>query len=61
MQGYLIKAGNLSRGAVQMTGDLPNADVGYYRAFLETLHAIVSLFQKPQWEMGWRNGKMGMG
>lgn len=44
-----------------MTGDLPNADGGYYEAFLETLHAIISLFWEPQWEMGWRNGKMSMG
>ncbi|TKC37942.1 hypothetical protein EI555_001439 [Monodon monoceros] len=49
-KGYLIKSGNLSRGAVQMTGDLPNADVGYYEAFLETLHAITSLFQEPQFD-----------
>lgn len=61
LPGYLIKSGNLSRGAVQMTGDLPNADGGYYEAFLETLHAIISLFREPQWEMGWRNGKMSMG
>ncbi|KAB0398463.1 hypothetical protein E2I00_013950, partial [Balaenoptera physalus] len=48
--GYLIKVGNLSRGAVQLTGELPNADAGYHEAFLETLHATISLFQEPQFD-----------
>nr|XP_045007400.1 L-amino-acid oxidase-like [Jaculus jaculus] len=38
---YLIKVGNLSRGAVQMIGDLLNADSGYYEAFMETLRAYI--------------------
>ncbi|KAB1281121.1 L-amino-acid oxidase [Camelus dromedarius] len=44
---YLIKVGNLSLGAVQMIGDLLNADAGYYLAFLETLRDFVS-FQEPR-------------
>ncbi|XP_014637257.1 PREDICTED: L-amino-acid oxidase-like [Ceratotherium simum simum] len=43
---YLIKVGNLSRGAVQMIGDLLNTDAGYYQAFMETLRGII-LFQEP--------------
>ncbi|NXC75883.1 OXLA oxidase, partial [Anhinga anhinga] len=34
---YLIKVGNLSRGAVQMIGDLLNEDSGFYLSFLESL------------------------
>ncbi|XP_012870979.1 PREDICTED: L-amino-acid oxidase-like [Dipodomys ordii] len=49
---YLIKVGNLSRGAVQMIGDLLNADSGYYEAFTETLRGIISFFQEPRCEMG---------
>uniref|UniRef100_F7AD23 Amine oxidase n=1 Tax=Monodelphis domestica TaxID=13616 RepID=F7AD23_MONDO len=47
---YLIKVGNLSRGAVQMIGDLMNADAGYYEAFTETLRGVISFFQNPQFE-----------
>ncbi|EGW15000.1 L-amino-acid oxidase [Cricetulus griseus] len=45
---YLIKVGNLSRGAVQMIGDLLNTDSGYYEAFTETLRGIISFFQEPR-------------
>uniref|UniRef100_A0A8C0BAT8 Amine oxidase n=1 Tax=Buteo japonicus TaxID=224669 RepID=A0A8C0BAT8_9AVES len=34
---YLIKVGNLSRGAVQMIGDLLNEDSGFYLSFLASL------------------------
>ncbi|KFV44063.1 L-amino-acid oxidase, partial [Gavia stellata] len=34
---YLIKEGNLSRGAVQMIGDLLNEDSGFYLSFLASL------------------------
>ncbi|KAM3847473.1 L-amino-acid oxidase-like [Vipera latastei] len=34
---YLIKEGNLSRGAVDMIGDLLNEDSGYYVSFIESL------------------------
>ncbi|KFQ38997.1 L-amino-acid oxidase, partial [Mesitornis unicolor] len=34
---YLIKVGNLSRGAVQMIGDLMNEDTGFYLSFLTSL------------------------
>ncbi|XP_070594079.1 L-amino-acid oxidase-like [Erythrolamprus reginae] len=34
---YLIKEGNLSRGAVNMIGDLLNEDSAYYVSFIETL------------------------
>nr|XP_023408279.1 L-amino-acid oxidase-like [Loxodonta africana] len=44
---YLIKVGNLSRGAVQMIGDLLNAEAGYYEAFTETMRAIISFSQEP--------------
>ncbi|XP_074076398.1 L-amino-acid oxidase-like [Macrotis lagotis] len=47
---YLIKVGNLSRGAVQMIGDLMNADAGYYEAFPETLRGFISFFQNPRFE-----------
>ncbi|XP_057564415.1 L-amino-acid oxidase-like [Hippopotamus amphibius kiboko] len=47
---YLIKVGNLSRGAVQMIGDLLNADAGYYEAFMETLRAIMSIFLEPRFD-----------
>ncbi|XP_021111351.1 L-amino-acid oxidase-like [Heterocephalus glaber] len=45
---YLIKVGNLSRGAVQMIGDLLNADSGYYEAFMETLRGFIFFFHEPQ-------------
>lgn len=47
---YLIKVGNLSLGAVQMIGDLLNADAGYYEAFMETLRGIISFFQEPRFD-----------
>uniref|UniRef100_A0A8C6X1H3 Amine oxidase n=1 Tax=Naja naja TaxID=35670 RepID=A0A8C6X1H3_NAJNA len=34
---YLIKEGNLSRGAVDMIGDLLNVDSSYYLSFIESL------------------------
>nr|A8QL51.1 RecName: Full=L-amino-acid oxidase; Short=Bm-LAAO; Short=LAO; Flags: Precursor [Bungarus multicinctus]ABN72539.1 L-amino acid oxidase [Bungarus multicinctus] len=34
---YLIKEGNLSRGAVDMIGDLLNEDSSYYLSFIESL------------------------
>ncbi|KAM6289253.1 L-amino-acid oxidase [Aegotheles albertisi] len=34
---YLIKVGNLSRGAVQMIGDLMNDDSGFYLSFLSSV------------------------
>ncbi|KAM6224164.1 L-amino-acid oxidase-like [Rhynchocyon petersi] len=37
---YLIKVGNLSRGAVQMIGDLLNEDAGFYAAFTESLRNV---------------------
>ncbi|NWW85406.1 OXLA oxidase, partial [Rhynochetos jubatus] len=37
---YLIKVGNLSRGAVQMIGDLLNEDSGFYLSFLASLWAF---------------------
>ncbi|XP_003479540.1 L-amino-acid oxidase-like [Cavia porcellus] len=45
---YLIKVGNLSRGAVQMIGDLLNADSGYYEAFTETLRGFIIFFHEPR-------------
>lgn len=44
---YLIKVGNLSRGAVQMIGDMLNADSGYYEAFTETLRGFIH-FHEPR-------------
>ncbi|KFP28926.1 L-amino-acid oxidase, partial [Colius striatus] len=37
---YLIKVGNLSRGAVEMIGDLLNEDSGFYLSFLNSLWAF---------------------
>ncbi|NXW86968.1 OXLA oxidase, partial [Alopecoenas beccarii] len=34
---YLIKEGNLSRGAVQMIGDLLNDDAGFYLSFISSV------------------------
>ncbi|XP_042303369.1 L-amino-acid oxidase-like [Sceloporus undulatus] len=34
---YLIKVANLSRGAVQMIGDILNEDSGYYLSFIESM------------------------
>nr|XP_060615267.1 L-amino-acid oxidase-like [Anolis sagrei ordinatus] len=34
---YLIQVANLSRGAVQMIGDILNEDSGYYLSFIESL------------------------
>lgn len=45
--------GNLSRGAVQMIGDLLNADSGYYEAFTETLRGFIIFFHEPRWAVAW--------
>ncbi|XP_027720460.1 L-amino-acid oxidase-like [Vombatus ursinus] len=36
-KAYLVKKGKLSRGAVQMIGDVLNEDAGYYKSLLESL------------------------
>lgn len=36
-QAYLLKEGMLSRGAVNMIGDVMNEDAGYYKSLLESL------------------------
>nr|XP_028573391.1 L-amino-acid oxidase-like [Podarcis muralis] len=36
---YLIKVAKLSRGAVEMIGDLLNEDAGYYQSFIESMRA----------------------
>ncbi|XP_072465803.1 L-amino-acid oxidase-like isoform X1 [Notamacropus eugenii] len=38
-KAYLIKEGKLSKGAVQMIGDVLNEDAGYYKSLLETLRS----------------------
>ncbi|XP_037673724.1 L-amino-acid oxidase-like [Choloepus didactylus] len=43
---FLIKVGNLSRGAVQMIGDLLNTDAGYYESFTDTLLGLVCFYHK---------------
>ncbi|XP_067400181.1 L-amino-acid oxidase-like [Emydura macquarii macquarii] len=40
---YLIKVGNLSRGAVQMIGDLMNEDSGYHMSFLTSLREFETI------------------
>ncbi|XP_015677465.1 L-amino-acid oxidase-like [Protobothrops mucrosquamatus] len=42
---YLIKEGNLSRGAVDMIGDLLNEDSGYYVSFIESMKNVFT-FEK---------------
>ncbi|XP_025032770.1 L-amino-acid oxidase-like, partial [Python bivittatus] len=39
---YLIKEGNLSRGAIEMIGDFLNEDAGYYISFLTSVLAYVT-------------------
>nr|XP_058133883.1 LOW QUALITY PROTEIN: L-amino-acid oxidase-like [Dasypus novemcinctus] len=46
LQEFLIKVGNLSRGAVQMIGDLMNVDLGYCEAFMESLRRIISFYNQ---------------
>ncbi|NXX80622.1 OXLA oxidase, partial [Urocolius indicus] len=46
---YLIKVGNLSRGAVQMIGDLLNEDSGFYLSFLNSLWAF-DIFAKESFQ-----------
>ncbi|XP_049731491.1 L-amino-acid oxidase-like [Elephas maximus indicus] len=36
-KAYLLKEGMLSRGAIQMIGDVMNEDAGYYKSLLESL------------------------
>ncbi|XP_062454510.1 L-amino-acid oxidase [Rhea pennata] len=43
---YLIKVGNLSRGAVQMIGDLMNEDSGFYLSFLTSLWSFDIFFNE---------------
>ncbi|XP_062977714.1 L-amino-acid oxidase-like [Elgaria multicarinata webbii] len=45
---YLVKVANLSRGAVQMIGDILNEDAGYYLSFIESLRgeAIFSAIKR---------------
>ncbi|XP_008824796.2 L-amino-acid oxidase-like, partial [Nannospalax galili] len=40
---YLLKEGMLSRGAVQMIGDMMNENAGYYKSLLESLR-MASIF-----------------
>ncbi|NXE85778.1 OXLA oxidase, partial [Cochlearius cochlearius] len=43
---YLIKEGNLSRGAVDMIGDLMNDDSGFYLSFLTSLWNFETFFNE---------------
>ncbi|XP_077180904.1 L-amino-acid oxidase-like [Paroedura picta] len=43
---YLIEVANMSRGAVQLIGDLLNHDGGYYQAFIESLKGEIFSFSK---------------
>ncbi|NXX44160.1 OXLA oxidase, partial [Tricholaema leucomelas] len=46
---YLIKVGNLSRGAVELIGDLLNDDSGFYLSFLSSLFDF-SIFSHPSFD-----------
>ncbi|NXT02691.1 OXLA oxidase, partial [Jacana jacana] len=46
---YLIKEGNLSRGAVDMIGDLMNEDSGFYLSFLDSLWQY-PIFSHPSFD-----------
>ncbi|XP_071064489.1 L-amino-acid oxidase-like [Dasypus novemcinctus] len=46
LQEFLIKVGNLSRGAMQMIRDLMNVDIGYCKAFMESLRRILSFYNQ---------------
>ncbi|XP_043853007.1 L-amino-acid oxidase-like [Dromiciops gliroides] len=45
-KAYLVKEGKLSRGAVQMIGDIMNEDAGYYKSLLESLRSDI-IFSHP--------------
>uniref|UniRef100_F6TM73 Amine oxidase n=1 Tax=Monodelphis domestica TaxID=13616 RepID=F6TM73_MONDO len=45
-KAYLIKEGKLSKGAVQMIGDIMNEDAGYYKSLLESLRSD-EIFSHP--------------
>ncbi|KAM9694892.1 L-amino-acid oxidase-like [Trichechus inunguis] len=47
---FLIKVGNLSRGAVRMIGDLMNTDTGCFESFLETLRYTTLQYQKSRFD-----------
>ncbi|KAM9031954.1 L-amino-acid oxidase-like [Sarcophilus harrisii] len=44
-KAYLLKEGQLSRGAVQMIGDIMNEDAGYYKSLLQSLRNEITYFQ----------------
>ncbi|XP_060094759.1 L-amino-acid oxidase-like [Heteronotia binoei] len=47
---YLIKEGNLSRGAVDMIGDLLNEDAGFYVSFLNSVIEFVVFSEDDSFE-----------
>ncbi|XP_063152470.1 L-amino-acid oxidase-like [Candoia aspera] len=47
---YLIKEGNLSRGAVDMIGDLLNEDSAYYISFIESLRSHVIFSREKRFD-----------
>ncbi|XP_062977726.1 L-amino-acid oxidase-like [Elgaria multicarinata webbii] len=47
---YLIKEGNLSRGAVDMIGDLLNEDAGFHISFLNSALEYVTFFDDKSFE-----------
>ncbi|XP_066469145.1 L-amino-acid oxidase-like [Tiliqua scincoides] len=49
-QGYLIKEGHLSRGAVNMIGDLMNEDSGFYISFLDAAREFVTFYDDDSFE-----------
>ncbi|KAG8507595.1 L-amino-acid oxidase [Galemys pyrenaicus] len=51
-KAYLLKEGQLSRGAVEMIGDVMNEDAGYYKSLLESLRMDI-IFSKSDsfWEI----------
>ncbi|XP_074161588.1 L-amino-acid oxidase-like [Sminthopsis crassicaudata] len=44
-KAYLLKEGQLSRGAVQMIGDIMNEDASYYKSLLQSLIDEITHFQ----------------
>ncbi|XP_062046051.1 L-amino-acid oxidase-like [Lepus europaeus] len=44
-KAYLLQEGMLSRGAVEMIGDMMNEDVGYHKSLLESLRADIIFSQ----------------
>ncbi|XP_054832410.1 L-amino-acid oxidase-like [Eublepharis macularius] len=47
---YLIEVANMSRGAVQIIGDLLNEDAGYYQSFIESMRGSVIFSQTKRWD-----------